>query len=163
MRSIQNILGVVAAVATTSHAYLSDYWTHWDDMMATEINCQHGPATCGSDEDGNDVNCMDGYACLRTVFGDKCDDVARYQCSKDCGEGNVLNPLRYCTCITVEERDDMFCAQEASLPEPEPEVPDSESDEEEPPLPGAQILIRCDADNSTVYCNSGTQYCYDNS
>ena len=115
--------------------------------MAIEIDCQNGPVACGADDDGNDIFCMDGYACFQSVFGDKCDDVARYQCNVDCGAGNTLNPLRYCTCITEEERDGMFCAPEGSG-----SSTDSGDGMEQMtgPLPGAPITIHCDANNTDV-------------
>ena len=93
------VLATVAGIATTSQAYFSEYWTHWDDTLAEIMagpNCGNGPALCGTDEDGADVTCMTGYGCFRNAFSDICDDVARYHCFSSCEEGETLNPLKYC-------------------------------------------------------------------
>ena len=150
MRQSFSTLGLVASLAATSHAFYSSYWTHWDDMM-DEMDCPNGPVVCGGD------TCMEGYACFKSAFGDKCDDVARYQCSKDCGDGHALNPLRYCTCITEAERDAMFCADEADS---------GSGDGGDSDIDGGPISINCCADTKysnpyQVTCPSGTLDCED--
>ena len=129
-QSFPGVLAAVAGLATTSNAYYSEYWTDWEGSLAAiqdGPNCGNGPAVCGADADGNAVACMDGYACFRSAFGDICDDVARYQCYTECAEGETRNPLRYCQCITIEDRDAMFCE-----PAPEEEGEDivDEADDE---------------------------------
>ena len=65
------ILGLTACLASTSRAFYSDYWTHWDDMMI-EIDCPNGPVVCGTDEYGYDILCGDGLACYSGRFGSEC-------------------------------------------------------------------------------------------
>lgn len=99
-------------MATTSRAIFSRYWNDWDNMME-EISCPNGPTTCGVDEYGSDIFCGTTNACNPDGdYGPECENVSRYMCSKTCPEGEVLSPLRYCTCISEEVRDAMFCADD---------------------------------------------------
>ena len=71
-------LGVSASLAVQGHAYYSNWWTDWKGMMQ-KMDCANGPVACGEDENGDDINCMDGYACYHSSVGySVCDDVARY-------------------------------------------------------------------------------------
>ena len=111
--SFLTVIGVTASMAAVGQAYYSDWWTNWKGMMnEVMVDCANGPINCGGDGE-----CMTGYACFTSSTGHSvCDDVARYQCLKDCPDGEVLNPLRYCTCISAAERASMFCAEEPEEP-----------------------------------------------
>ena len=104
-------LGVVSELAATARGILSPYLDDWDAIMA-EIGCEEGPLVCGVDENGAGGEiCDEGYACFRSSIGvELCDNVYPAQCSRECPEGTVLSPLRYCTCISFQERYQMFCA-----------------------------------------------------
>ena len=105
-------VAIAAGLASISNAYYSRYWKNWDEVIA-EVNCQNGPVACGQDDSGADEFCMRGYVCgNHPIFGIQCDDVARYQCKLTCDPGTTLHPLRYCECISFEERNAMFCAAE---------------------------------------------------
>ena len=94
MRSFLFVVGVASA-------HYSEWWTKNAEMMEA-MACANGPVACGTDDEGAAIHCMAGYACLTTSAGNKlCDDVARYQCNQSkCADDLVLNPLRYCDCIT---------------------------------------------------------------
>ena len=140
MRSFLFVVGVASA-------HYSEWWTKNAEMMES-MACANGPVACG----GADIHCMAGYACLTTSAGNKiCDDVARYQCKKTtCTDDKVLNPLRYCDCITKEERAAMFCA----------DAPAVTGTADNGNILGAPMEISC-PDGSTLTCNAGTLGCYD--
>ena len=144
MRQSFNVIAVAAGLAAISYANYSEYWTHWQEMMDA-IDCANGPVACGTDENGEPEFCSAGYACLQTVFGDKCDDVARYQCNRTCADSEALNPLRYCECISEEARTAMFCASApVDAAEPEP-----------PTIDGGPTTIICEC-GVVAFCNAGT-------
>ena len=88
---------------------------------------------CGADnryaEDDAEF-CGAGRGCSYNEWIDweGCTDVAPWQCFVECGEGEVLSPLRYCHCIAEYELYDMFC-------DPEPEFFDRVSAFEPQALP----------------------------
>ena len=100
--------------ASASAGYENKFVTDWqgslDEVMAS-ANCNYGPVNCGGEL------CMEGYACLHTVFASVCDDVAQKQCKKKCPKGETQSPLRYCECIPEVERDQMFCAADFNFNE----------------------------------------------
>ena len=55
-------------MATQGQAYYSEWWTNWKGMMQ-QMDCPNGPVACGTDENGADINCMDGYACFTSSVG----------------------------------------------------------------------------------------------
>ena len=117
----------LAAVATTAQAYKSQYYTDWDQTM-TEIGCENGPVQCGDDGE-----CGEGYGCLILDSVAVCEDISKWLCYKpnECKNGQVMNPLRYCECIDVAERDAMFCAPSAEEEEESEDCDSEETVEEE--------------------------------
>lgn len=106
----------------------------------------------------NDQECMKGYACFTGSNGTSyCDDIARYQCRKGCPDGEVLDPLRYCECISIEERRAMFCDDGESEAEPAAAEPSEESAEER-----MIQKITC-PDGQTLNCYKDNKYCVDDS
>ena len=91
--------------------------------MLEAVGCQSGPIECGADNLFADAGefCGAGRGCLNfeIINWSICVDVAKWQCFRECDEGEVLNPLRYCQCIPESQQYDMFCA-----PEPEYECPE---------------------------------------
>lgn len=138
------VLGITAGLASISNAWYSNYWTAWDDMMA-DINCD-APVSCGDEGE-----CMMGYACVTNNGVQQCDDVARYMCMKDCADGMVMNPMKYCDCMAVEARDAMFCA-------------DAVVEEVVAPAPVSDEFqtIVC-PDGQTLKCFTANAYCVDDS
>ena len=97
----------------TADESLSPWVTDYEGMLA-QVGCQNGPKDCRStfDTDPDPVYCGSGETCYITAFGQFCTDVAKWQCHRECPEGQVLNPIHYCTCIDIEERYEMFCADD---------------------------------------------------
>jgi len=108
----------LAVIATTATAGYSDYkddgWYPKLDEIYAGPNCDNGPVLC---DFGATEPCLRDHACMITASGSMCDDVSRYDCSTICPEGQAKNPFRYCSCISIEERDAMFCATESAEPE----------------------------------------------
>ena len=81
--------------------------------------CTYGPVACGIDYItgeskfcGNDQAC--GQVCTESGCKNYCFKLAPGQCRKQCPEGQTLNPVEWCECIDIKERDSMFCAAEPS-------------------------------------------------
>ena len=56
------------------------------------------------------MECPIGFACTGDNDDVGCKKVSRYTSSRlKCADGKVKNPFSYGSCITVEERDAMFC------------------------------------------------------
>ena len=142
-QSFLAVLGVVASMTAQSNADFSRWVTNFNEMAPV---CKNGPVPCGTDEDGADINCKEGYACYNSTGFSLCDDVAQWQCHKNCPDGKVLDPLRYCTCITQEELEKMFCCDPNTTVCPGPEY-------EYIGCPGGQ----------EVKCRKGDSECIDNS
>ena len=72
----------------------------WDEIVP---ECEYGPRQCN----GEDA-CMIGYACVDDLV---CAPIQETQCADAaCPEGSVEDPFAWCSCITLEERDNLFCA-----------------------------------------------------
>ena len=107
-----SLFATVVKIAAAGQS-LSSWVTDYEGMLA-QVGCRNGPKDCRSpwDTDPNPVYCGSGEACFITEFGQFCTGVYDWQCYKECPEGQVLNPIHYCTCIDIEERYEMFCADD---------------------------------------------------
>lgn len=74
-------------------------WEEEEDVVV----CLDGPVACELDEDGNDAFCAEDEGCfIMADFGSKCVDLEVAQCSTICPDDMVLDPLRWCECISRE-------------------------------------------------------------
>ena len=98
---------------------------------------------------------MKGYACFTDSSGVKsCNDVARYQCKKGCPPGEALNPMKYCECMPVPERDAMFKEKGSSS--------GSSSGSSYKPVSDEFQTITC-PDGQTLKCFTNNKHCVDDS
>ena len=102
----KTVLTLVASETTISNAFYSPYYTDWE---ATVPDCLNGPVQCGTDgECGRGEACRDGLFCVST---------SRYACRLNCQSvGRVNHPFAFCKCISIAERDAMFCNQTGDDP-----------------------------------------------
>ena len=93
---------LILAVLATASAKKSPWVRDFDGMLEA-VGCLDGPVNCGADNWSLAVGefCGAGKGCLYDEISDWaiCVDVAPWQCFRECDEGEVLNPLRWCQCI----------------------------------------------------------------
>ena len=76
-----------------------------------KITCEN-QRKCGKTAFGQDKYCSGSTACRRTDFGDFCNSIRSQHCNPataGCKSNEVLDPTRFCECITRTERKNMFC------------------------------------------------------
>ena len=109
---------MLALVSTATAISKSPWVTDFDSMLESVV-CRDGPKNCGANNKFLEAEyCGAGQGCynVEILNYERCTSVFAFQCVKECDEGQVLNPLRYCECISEEEQYNMFCAPSASSP-----------------------------------------------
>ena len=101
----------IATAAKPNNSWLLDY-----EGMLAEVGCRNGPRDCRSYYDINPdpVYCGTEGACFINFLSEFCREFYDWQCFLNCPEGQVLNPLQYCSCIDIEEQYEMFCEPDES-------------------------------------------------
>ena len=93
MQTYKNFFLMATALASKSP------WVEDFRGMLAQVGCRNGPKMCGYDNKFGDGGrfCASGEGCFNPGGNwEICDDVAQWQCFRECGEGEALNPLRYC-------------------------------------------------------------------
>ena len=82
------------------------------DSVLESASCRNGPKMCGFNNflGIGSKFCGDGKGCYANFGWEFCISVASFQCPDTCEEGQVLNPLRYCECISEDAQYDILCA-----------------------------------------------------
>lgn len=118
--TFSTIIPILASTASLSNAFLSPYFTDWEETIP---DCPNGPTPCNLDGP-----CEEGNVCYLGVL---CSPVQRFtNTDLTCDEGTVLDPLAWSKCITIEEQYALFCyepkveVEEELEPEPLEEIPE---------------------------------------
>ena len=89
-------------------------YNNFGKRESTDITC-NTQRTCGTTAFGQGKFCIDGTACRKSSFGtDFCTSMSTFVCNRatSCKPDEVLDPTRYCSCITITERRNMFCEED---------------------------------------------------
>ena len=85
-------------------------YNNFSEKESVEITCA-AQRSCGQSAFGQEKFCIDGTACRSSDFGDFCVSMSSIHCNRatSCKPDEVLDPTRYCSCMTSTERRNMFC------------------------------------------------------